>query len=222
LAPALLRRIVHTVNMKKLALILGAVGGALFYIASRRSPKTFDEIKQIVIEAVESTRTSFNQFVDETLPDMPTFDLGSFTPPITTEAPMASTNNFGTAYDDLINRSAIQYGVEPRLLYKLLKQESAFLPDVINGTRTSSTGALGIAQFMPATARQELGSVAAALDPERAIPGAARYLAKLKNNLGDWKSAVAAYNWGIGNVQRKGLDRAPAETVDYINKVYFA
>lgn len=212
--------------MKKIALVFAAVGSALAYIAIRRSPTTFDQVKQVVNDAVDSTRASYNEFVDETLPNILSsdlkFELPNFVPPITTEAPVMLNKNWGTEYDALINSSAATYEVPPDLLYKLLKQESAFLPEVINGTRKSSVGALGIAQFMPATAKQELGSVEAALNPELAIPGAARYLSKLKRNLGDWKSAVAAYNWGIGNVQRKGLDKMPPETVDYVNKVYFA
>jgi soluble lytic murein transglycosylase-like protein len=61
-----------------------------------------------------------------------------------------------------------------------------------------------------------LGSVEAALDPAKAIPGAARYLAKLQRSLGgDLTKAVAAYNWGIGNVKRKGLSAAPKETRNY-------
>ena len=78
---------------------------------------------------------------------------------------------------------------------------------------------MGIAQFMPATAREWLGSEAAALDPNAAIPGAARYLAWLYNRTGGWAEALAAYNWGIGNVQRKGLARAPAETRDYFSTI---
>jgi hypothetical protein len=30
------------------------------------------------------------------------------------------------------------------------------------------------------------------------------------------EGGVAAYNWGIGNVQRKGLANAPRETRDYV------
>lgn len=123
---------------------------------------------------------------------------------------------FGTPYDDLITASANTYGIPPEVLYKLLRQESRFRPDIIDGRTKSPTGALGIAQFMPATAVEELGSVAAALDPAQAIPGAARYLSKLRGMLGgDLTKAVAAYNWGIGNVKRKGLANAPTETVNY-------
>lgn len=120
---------------------------------------------------------------------------------------------FGTPYDDLISSSAAQYGIPAQVLYKLLYQESRFRPDIISGKTKSPVGALGIAQFMPATAA-ELGIDP--LDPAQAIPGAARYLAQLRSSLGgDLTKAVAAYNWGIGNVKRKGLARAPAETVNY-------
>lgn len=123
---------------------------------------------------------------------------------------------FGTKYDALILSSANQYGIDPALLYRLLNQESRFREDIITGKTRSSVGALGIAQFMPATAIQELGSINAALDPERAIPGAARYLAKLIRLTGSIPAGVAAYNWGIGNVQRRGLKKAPSETVNYV------
>jgi soluble lytic murein transglycosylase-like protein len=126
---------------------------------------------------------------------------------------------FGTKYDALIVSSANQYSISPRTLYKLLYAESHFRDDIINGTVRSSTGALGIAQFMPATAIQELGSVNAALDPSRAIPGSARYLAKLIRVAGSEAGGVAAYNWGIGNVQRKGLVKAPQETVKYVSNI---
>lgn len=123
---------------------------------------------------------------------------------------------FGTQYDALIIESAERYGISPAILYKLLNQESRFREDIIFGRVKSSVGALGIAQFMPATAIQELGSINAALDPERAIPGAARYLAKLIRQTGSLAAGVAAYNWGVGNVTRKGLKKAPRETIDYV------
>lgn len=123
---------------------------------------------------------------------------------------------FGTGYDDLIHAAAIQYGIRPQILYNLLYAESRFRSDIITGKVRSSTGALGIAQFMPTTAIQELGSINAALDPLRAIPGAARYLAKLIRSAGSETAGIAAYNWGIGNVLFKGLKRAPGETVRYV------
>ncbi|MBW2186753.1 MAG: lytic transglycosylase domain-containing protein, partial [Deltaproteobacteria bacterium] len=36
---------------------------------------------------------------------------------------------------------------------------------------------------------------------------------------GDLDHALAAYNWGQGNVDRKGLEHMPTETRNYIAKV---
>jgi soluble lytic murein transglycosylase-like protein len=128
-------------------------------------------------------------------------------------------NVFGTAFDELIISSAAAAGIDSQILHNVLKTESHFRADIINGTTVSKAGALGIAQFMPATARQVLGSTDAALDPNQAIPGAAKYLASLIKQTGSTVAGVAAYNWGIGNVTRKGLANAPPETVDYVKAV---
>lgn len=122
-------------------------------------------------------------------------------------------------YQETITAACQQYGVPVEILAWLLWKESRYNPVVINGERRSRVGALGIAQFMPATAREELGSVEAALDPDRAIPGAARYLAKLYRSARSWSGALAAYNWGIGNVTRKGIAAAPEETQDYYTTI---
>jgi soluble lytic murein transglycosylase-like protein len=119
-------------------------------------------------------------------------------------------------YAAWIADASAQYGLPDGLLGRQLYQESRFRPEVIDGSVASPVGALGIAQFMPATAA-ELG-----IDPlnaQQSIYGMARYMAQLYAQLGDWKLALAAYNWGIGNVQRKGIDAAPAETVAYVNDI---
>ncbi|MGZ4837643.1 MAG: transglycosylase SLT domain-containing protein [Terriglobales bacterium] len=122
-------------------------------------------------------------------------------------------------YQQAITDAATQYGVPVSILAWLLWKESRYNPVIIDGTKRSRVGAMGIAQFMPATAAQVLGSVDAALDPAQAIPGAARYLASLYASAGTWEGALAAYNWGIGNVTRKGLSAAPPETVDYYTSI---
>lgn len=137
---------------------------------------------------------------------------------------MKSTINGGwpsgaAPYRSIIENASAKHGVPALLLAWLLWKESRYIPAIIDGTRRSSAGAMGIAQFMPATAREILGSEAAALNPELAIPGAARYLAGLYRSRGTWLEALAAYNWGIGNVQRKGIANAPAETVDYYTTI---
>lgn len=109
--------------------------------------------------------------------------------------------------------------------------ESAFNPQAVSSAR-----AAGMWQFMPATGqyfdlkqnffrddrRSVLASTRAALD----------YLQKLHGMFGDWHLALAAYNWGEGNVSRAiarnrraggdaGYDdlRMPAETRNYVPKL---
>lgn len=86
-----------------------------------------------------------------------------------------------------------------------------------NPYATSGAGARGLFQFMPGTAK-DLGINP--LDPSQAANGAARYLRQLLNQTGgNLEDALAAYNWGIGNVQKKGRAASPLETQMYVPKV---
>lgn len=119
-------------------------------------------------------------------------------------------------YLSAIAAAEARYGLPDNLLARLLYQESRYRPDIITGKTKSPAGALGIAQFMPATAR-EFGINP--LDPFQSIDAAGRYLAQLFKRFGNWDEALAAYNWGQGNVARKGLDSAPAETRNYFSQI---
>lgn len=119
-------------------------------------------------------------------------------------------------YAPIIEQAEKEYGLPSGLLARVLYRESRFREDIITGAVRSKVGALGIAQFMPATA---VSMGIDPLDPFSAIPGAARYLAQLKRTTGTWTEAVASYNWGVGNVQRKGLAKAPQETRDYLAEI---
>ena len=115
-------------------------------------------------------------------------------------------------YSDMIVSAARSNGVPPVLLWSLIRQESRF-----RESARSSVGARGLAQFMPATAAEWGVDVT---DPQSSITGAARYLAWLYRQCGTWRKAVCAYNWGVGNVKRKGISDLPAETANYVRVVY--
>lgn len=115
-------------------------------------------------------------------------------------------------YRALIVRSAGAAGIAPALLAALLKAESDFDPRSV-----SSAGALGIAQFMPGTARGM--GVADPFDPEQAIPGAARLIASGIREFGSVPLALAAYNAGGGAVRRYGGIPPYAETQAYVARV---
>jgi membrane-bound lytic murein transglycosylase D len=78
--------------------------------------------------------------------------------------------------------------------------ESSYL-----NTARSRTGAAGIWQFMPGTARQYMkvtAKVDQRLDPIIATRSAARLLLKNYSVLKNWPLAISAYNHGLGGMQR--------------------
>ena len=121
------------------------------------------------------------------------------------EAPAA------TPYLGAIREAETRYGLPSGLLSRIAWQESRWDP-----TAVSPAGAQGLLQFMPATAADFKVDP---FEPESAIDGAARYLVWLRGKLSSWEEALAAYNWGIGNVQRLGLERAPNETREYVRAI---
>lgn len=105
-----------------------------------------------------------------------------------------------------------RYRLPPGLLWAVMQAESGGNPFAV-----SPVGARGLFQFMPATA-QRFGIDPQ--DPVAAAMGAARYLRENLDRFGgDLNRALAAYNWGEGNVQRKGMARAPAETRRYVQRI---
>lgn len=106
-----------------------------------------------------------------------------------------------------------QYGLPAGLLDRMWNQESGRGKNML-----SPKGAMGHFQFMPGTAKQY--GVSDPNDLTQSATGAAKYLRDLMGMFGgDINRAVAAYNWGPGNVQRYGLGAAPSETRQYLKNV---
>lgn len=88
------------------------------------------------------------------------------------------------------------------------------------GPMTKYGQAKGLFQFMDPTAKDMGLKGNDVFDPEKSASAAAKYLSQLLQQTGgNLQEAIAAYNWGIGNVQNKGLGMAPAETRNYVPKV---
>jgi len=116
------------------------------------------------------------------------------------------------AYEPIIRQASKAYGVEPELIRAVISAESNF-----RNESTSPKGAMGLMQLMPQTAK-ELG-VRDAYDPRENIMGGTRYLKGLiERYRGDVPTALAAYNWGMGNVERRP-EQLPRETRVYIDRI---
>jgi soluble lytic murein transglycosylase-like protein len=106
-------------------------------------------------------------------------------------------------YLPLIHAAEAARGIPRDLLTRLLYTESGFRPEVIDGRVKSRTGAVGIAQILPSTARAPgygVPPITDPTDPQAAIPWAAHYLRAMYDRTGSWAQALGAYNQGLGAV----------------------
>lgn len=105
-----------------------------------------------------------------------------------------------------------QNGIPQGVLAAIMYQESKGKPGL-----TSGAGAKGYFQFMGDTATQ-YGVKVNDLNSE--AQGAAKFIGDLYRKYdGDMTKVLAGYNWGQGNVDRLGMDKAPKETKNYIPQV---
>jgi soluble lytic murein transglycosylase-like protein len=115
-------------------------------------------------------------------------------------------------YEPIIRQASETYGVDAGLIRAVIRAESNF-----RNESTSPKGAMGLMQIMPATAK-DLG-IRDAYDAQENIMGGTRYLKGLLDRYrGDVPTALAAYNWGMGNVERRP-EKLPQETRVYINRI---
>ena len=135
-----------------------------------------------------------------------------------TNAAAASTLNSFTSgnvdIDRFIIQAGLKYGVDPLLIFYVIRQESRFKQGAI-----SNKNAQGLMQLIPATAARF--NIENAYDPEQNIDGGVHYLRWLLERFdGDVSLALAGYNAGEGAVEKCG-NRVPdfKETKDYVEKI---
>lgn len=118
-----------------------------------------------------------------------------------------------TDLDAYFEEAAQKYNVDVKLLKAIAHAESNYNPNA-----TSSSGAMGVMQLMPSTAKS-LG-ITDAYNARDNIMGGAKVISDhLSRYDGDCSLALAAYNAGSGNVAKYGGVPPFTETQNYIKKV---
>jgi len=118
----------------------------------------------------------------------------------------------GQGIEGIISESARKYHLDPALIKAIIAVESRGNPKAV-----SPAGAQGLMQLMPDTAA-ELG-VTDPFDPAQNIMAGSRYMRQLLDRYqGNIRLALAAYNWGMGNLESRP-DALPKETCNYIIRV---
>ena len=135
-------------------------------------------------------------------------------PLLTDLPPSEPSNNLQeeTSYDAIVEEASRRFSVDPPLIRAVIEVESSGNPNAV-----SPAGARGLMQLMPKTAA-ELG-VTNPFDPVENITAGTRYLRQLLDRYwGNVKLALAAYNWGMGNLEKRP-EAMPQETRAYVTRV---
>jgi soluble lytic murein transglycosylase-like protein len=115
--------------------------------------------------------------------------------------------------DEYIIWAAKQARVPAAIVRSVAWHESRFNPEAV-----SPKGAKGIMQLMPASIEQYV--VSDPFDPEQSLRVGSEILRKLKERHGSWESALAAYNWGTGNVSKHPARSSwPQSVRNYVDRI---
>ena len=105
------------------------------------------------------------------------------------------------------------YSVPYSILQSVAYHESRYNPNAV-----SPVGAKGLMQIMPVN--YETYGITDPFDPIQSANAGAKMLSNLKNRFGNWSQALAAYNWGIGNVTKKpNKEQWPQSTQKYVASI---
>ena len=116
-------------------------------------------------------------------------------------------------YTEYVEKYAEQYKVPKTLIYAIIKTESDFQSNAV-----SRVGAVGLMQMMPSTFKDitenflyENLDTGMLYDPETTIRYGVFYLSWLKTFYDNWDCVLAAYNGGLGNVDKWLKDKDISE-----------
>lgn len=135
-------------------------------------------------------------------------------------------------YSEYVEQVAIEYELDPLLLYAIIKAESNFDSDAV-----SRSNAVGLMQLMDSTAEETAGKLGIKYekemlkDPEMNIKLGSSYFNSLYDKYENIALALTAYNAGSGNVDKwieeetissdgSNIENIPfRETNNYVRKI---
>lgn len=120
---------------------------------------------------------------------------------------------------DYITKMAEKYKVPPELAISVGYAESGLsqIDPKTGKLLTDGRGSFGLFQLQKGTAK-DMG-VKDISDWRQNSEGGIKYLSKQIGKFGTYEKALAAYNWGPSNLNKKGYDNAPSGTKNYVQKV---
>lgn len=167
----------------------------------------------LLLSALSPVKTTANINNGSANTGVPTSSFQNLFQNIQNRQSQSNTLSAGDSMNRIFEEAAQKYGVDVNLLKAIGKAESGF-----DATVTSSAGAMGVMQLMPATAKY-LG-VSNPYNARENIMGGAKYIAQMLDQYnGNEKLALAAYNAGPGNVSKYGGIPPFTETQNYVKKV---
>ena len=126
-------------------------------------------------------------------------------------------------YAQYVETYAEKYGVPETLIYAVIRTESSF-----DSGAVSRAGAVGLMQMMPETFQWLTDEIlfdhlesGMLYDPETNVRYGTYYLSYLYDRYGDWDLALAAYNGGLGNVDKGLADEEYADGEGGLKKIPF-
>jgi hypothetical protein len=210
-----------------------------FYLIEKKNSTMSSVVSAYVKKIYEATKQK-SKWTDESLkatmatipvPDYKIVDATG----TTNTAPMEAYEGIGDGSGVKVNKNikedleaiiqemSQKYNVPTALIKGIIQTESGF-----NQFAVSHAGAKGYMQLMPATAKSV--GVKDPFNARQNIEGGTKYIGDLiKKYNGQIKTALASYNWGMGNLRKNGINndeqlmkkynQMPRETQNYVKKV---
>lgn len=127
-------------------------------------------------------------------------------------------------YQSIVSQYSEEFGVDKPLIYSVIRSESRFNPDAV-----SSIGACGLMQITEETFdwakskmdEKDLSTYQDIFDPETNIKYGTFILSLLLNEFGNYKTAIAAYHAGWGNVKQWLNDPEHSQDGEMVSDIPF-